>query len=206
VVDFRVMALCGLVLACGSECKEERCATVDRGPRDGDLVIALDTESAFVVYEVEGFEANAGLPGGQIVFTTNEPSCIASSNRPCRLTLHRLRLELSSMVQPTTDGDVDLDDPVLTVETPVELVDLGSGFVLEPGVNVQTCVSVNGRSSAATDPLEAPVTLTLDFANRTSVLEGTLPVAYSFGSDECVLQRATATITAAGVSPWAEGS
>jgi hypothetical protein len=191
------------LLGCKSECEPVSCEKVDRGPREGDVVIALDTATAFVRYAIDDFESDLAVTAGELVLTTDDAECVASSDHPCTVTLERLRIALSSMSQPTTEGNVRLDDPVLSLVAPFELTDAGGGFVLEPErARIQTCVSVDGRPDASIVPLEQPLTLGLDFANEGASLEGTLPLAFAVGGNECVRKRARATIVVSGKTPW----
>jgi hypothetical protein len=200
-----VVAFAGMPLACGSECRDVACKRVDLDPRSGDFVVELDTETALVFYQIDEFDSDQGLAGGQIVFRTDDPECMATPESPCTLELARLRLELGSMTQPTNEGDVQLERLVLAVETPVELVNRGSKYELPAGAaNVQTCVTVDGRSDSAGAPLEASVLLSLDLTRRSLALDGVFPVRFGLGKNECVEQRATASVLATGVSPWAE--
>src|SRR6185503_14439026 len=101
-----------------NECDAKGCERVDREPQTGDFVIDLDTETALVHFSIDGHESDQGLRGGEVVFTSDDPACSASSTTPCTITLVRLRLELSSATLPTSDGDVRLDEPVVSVRTP----------------------------------------------------------------------------------------
>jgi hypothetical protein len=197
------LALVGFVFGCGTECEPVACEKVDREARGGDVAIDLDTDTAFVFYSIDGFDADVGVTGGEIVFTTDAPSCSASSDNPCTITLERLRIELSSLTQPTNEGDVRLEHPVVSVVAPLELTDEGSGFALLPSrTRVQTCVSVDGRSDSTLVPLEKPLNMNLDFENEGASLSGTLPIRFGIGENECKQQQATGTILASGKTPW----
>jgi hypothetical protein len=200
-----VLSLAALAWGCGSECDSRPCKMVDREARSGEFVVELDAGRAFVSYRIDEFQSDMGLAGGELVFSTETPSCVASSDNPCRITLQRLRVELSSMTQPTTEGTVELNRPVLSLVAPLELVDEGGGFFLEPGrATVQTCVSVDDRPDSALAPLRKPFAVTLDFESRTSSFEGALPVRFGLGESECVQKEGEATILATGETPWNE--
>jgi hypothetical protein len=204
-MKYFVLSLAALVGGCGSDCDSSACKKVDREARSGEFVVELDADTAFVAYQIDDFQSDMGLAGGELVFSTEKPSCVASSDNPCRITLERLRVELSSMTQPTTEGSVELNRPVVSLVAPLELVDDGGGFFLDPGrATVQTCVSVDGRPDSAIAPLRKPFAVMLDFENRTASFEGALPVRFRFGESECVEREAEATILATGEGPWVE--
>jgi hypothetical protein len=199
------VALCAVALGCDSECDETPCGSVDRGPQPGDFVVALDTENTFVFFAIDGHESDQGLVAGEFVFTTSDPECVASSNNPCAITLRRLRLELSSATLPTSEGDVRLEDPVLSINAPINLVDSGGGFFLQAGVTgVQTCMSVNGRRDSATVALGDDVSMNIDIPNETFSLNGSFPLRFHAGTAECQTLDATATVSASGRMPWTQ--
>lgn len=74
--------------ACGSECHDAACKKVDREPRSGDFVVDIGTETAFVLYQIDEFESDQGLAGGQVVFAADDTECLATPESPARLDSH----------------------------------------------------------------------------------------------------------------------
>ena len=117
----------------------------------------------------------------------------------------RLRLELSSATLPTSEGDFELDGPVLSIRAPIELSDSGGGYFLEAGVTgVQTCMSVDGRRDSATVALGDDVSMNIDIPNETFSLNGRFPLRVHVGENECNTLDATATVSASGRMPWTQ--
>jgi hypothetical protein len=125
-------------------------------------------------------------------------------NTPCTLVLERLRFQISDFMQPTTEGDLEVEDVVVSVLAPVELVDSGGGYFLAAGVTgAQTCATVNGTRDSATVALGEDASMNLDIPRQTFSLLGRFPVRFRAGSDGCEKLDATATVSASGRSPWA---
>jgi hypothetical protein len=199
------VALCALAFGCDSECDETPCGPVGRGPQPGDFVVELDTETADVLFAIDGHESDQGLVAGEFVFTTTDPECVASSNNPCTIVLERLRLELSSATLPTSEGDFELDEPVLSIRAPIELSDSGYGYFLDPGqTGVQTCLSVDGRRDSATVALGDEAGMNIDVPNESFSLNGRFPLRFHAGDDECQTLDATASVSANGRVPWTQ--
>jgi hypothetical protein len=196
-------AFCLVPLGCDSECRATFCGAVDRGPLPGDYAVELDTAGAFVSLEIDGQRADAGLTRGQFVFTADDPTCAGSATTPCTIVLQRLQLDLGSFTLPASEGELSLTDVVLSVLAPIELVNAGSGYVLTAGnTGVRTCASVNGTRDAATVALGDDGSMNVDFPNETLSVEGRFPLRFRAGSDGCEKLDATATVIAAGRSPW----
>jgi hypothetical protein len=197
-----VVGLASVALACGSECKTGTCAKVDLEPGAADDVIALDTDSAFVHFVIDGIGSDQGLAGGEVVVEPEDASCVASADHPCAIVLKRLRVRLSSATLSTSEGDVSLVDPVVAVKAPLALVDSGSGFFVPHGTEAETCVSVDGRADAETAPLVGDPAMIIDFERQSFSLQGTFPVRFHIQGGECKAFAATATVVASGRTPW----
>jgi hypothetical protein len=197
-----VTGLATLALACGAECEKSRCTSVDLAPGANDYVMELDSGTAFVYFVINGFESDQGLVGGEVAVEPDHPSCVASSDNPCAISLKRLRLRLSSATLPTSEGHVTLEDPVLSVEAPQVLVDSGSGYFVPRGTGVQTCMSVDGRADSARTPLASDARMLIDLENDGFSLQGSFPVRFHVEGGECKVFDATANVVSSGRGPW----
>jgi hypothetical protein len=210
--------LLGLVLfpaACSSDqggpasilpmpCRSRPCPPVDEGPSAEDYVIDLDTATALVTWDADGFTAQAQLYGGVMVLHASEPECVATSDHQCLVTLKRLRFELGSLTTPTTHGDIELEHVVASLVAPLELVDAGLGYVARAGSELQSCMLVDGITDSATTVLASNLELNLDFANEGLALTGSLPISFHSGEWECSTLDLTATVVSSGLSPWSK--
>jgi hypothetical protein len=200
-----VLLLCLAPSSCDSECGAKPCGAVDRSAERGDYAVELDTETGFAAVEFGGQSSDFGLTGGEFVFTTLDSECAATPETPCTIVLERLRIELSSFTQPTSEGDLQIDEPVISVRAPIELVDSGGGFFLDAETTgTQICSTVNGTRDSATLALSDPASMNVDIPRQTFSLEGQFPLRFRAGSDGCETIDGSATVVASGRSPWAQ--
>ena len=197
-----VLGVASFALACGTECRASSCAKVDLEPAASDQVIELDSETALVHFVIDGLGSDEGLVGGEVAVEPEDASCVASSDHPCVISLKRLRVRLSSATLSTTDGDVSLENPVVSVKAPLTLVDSGSGYVVPGGAEAQTCVSVDGRADSATARFAGDVSMNIDFEQQGFSLQGSFPVRFHVQGGSCKVFDATASVVAAGQRPW----
>jgi len=185
-----------------SECATHACASIDEEPTSNEFVIDLDADRAQTRFELDIFATDLGLLAGSVVLTASDPSCLASVNSPCTITLRRLRLELGSTTIATTAGDVELNDPSLSLRAPLSLVDSGSDYVVPPETDVQACAKVEGRPDSAIVPLHADSRLHVEFSRELLAFDVVFPFRFHFGDWQCQNFDATLRVTAAGRSPW----
>ena len=171
-------------------------------PGATDYKIELDRDAAFVHFVIDGVESDQGLVGGEVAVEPEDASCVASPDHPCVISLKRLRVRLSSATLSTTEGDVHLENPVVSVKAPLTLVDPGSGYVVPSGAEAQTCLSVDGRVESTTARFGADTSVIIDFENQGFSLEGPFPVRFHVEDGECKVFDATATVIASGERPW----
>lgn len=185
-------------------CRPRQCPAVDEGPSAEDYTIDLDTATALVTWDADGFTSQASLYGGVVVLHAGDPECVASSDHPCVVTLKRLRLELGSLTTPTTHGDIELEQVVASLVAPLELVDAGLGYMANAGSELQSCMLVDGTRDSATTVLASDLELNLDFANDGLTLTGSLPISFHSGDWECSTLDLTAALISTGLSPWSK--
>jgi hypothetical protein len=208
-----MMSAAACVLGCGNgksdlgdllslQCEAHRCSTFDEAPMSDDYAIELETESALLAVQSGRFSSDSRLVAGDVVLRPDDPSCVPSSDHPCRLVLKRLRLDIGSFRLPTTQGDVHLENVVLSVKAPLGLVNSGSGYVVAVETDVETCGRTNGLADSAVAALGAGVSLNVDFQNETLPVGGAFPVRFHFGKIECEALDATAMVVSAARAPW----
>lgn len=192
---FTAAVVC-LTFGCEGDCKLRRCEALDTEPGPGATWFELRRDQSFVSFELDGHATESPLLLGELAFDAPDPSCVAAPSTPCTLTLNRLRLRLASARIETGGTRVFIEEPELSVQAPLELVDRGFGFVIPSGTEVQTCLLTDGRRDSARTPLDEPATLKHDPNNGRLLLAGLFPVRFHGGDGDCRTFDASANIVA----------
>ena len=183
-----ILAAVALVTyGCGKgECtKFGGCPAVDEDADAGAVVITLKSSDAFIVINDDPSQTDA-LLGGQVILSPSEPNCIASLDHPCHATLSRLRFQVGSLTQEfSDDSTLTVDEPVVSLITPIELEDQGSGFLIPAGNQFQTCALVDGRRQSDMAKSNGPTTLIFDELTRSMSVSSDFVVIVHADSDKC---------------------
>lgn len=179
-----------------------QCASVDSDGGPSDHVV--DLGSGALVSLVAGNQNSVQvLAGGQVVFRQQAPSCVPSAGTSCSLTLERLRLELADFRLDLSNGStLTVAEPVASLVAPIEIQDLGSGFVIPTGSDFQTCATVDGGPQSGRASAPAIGVVTVDPWRQQLSIDAAVPMLLHADNTECTELSLTLYVLAAGVSPW----
>lgn len=181
-----LLPLLGFLSACGDG--EEACASdcpaTGRAVSDGDLRLRLERENSSVAFKDGSRVVDGAITRGELVIRPQRAECIATPASPCSATIRQLSVTITNL---TVDG-LTFKDPTLSIETPLKVVDTGSGFVIEEGTPVHNCVRLRGAQQHA---VHNPATAANLFFDDTwspggwARLTAWWPLALALPDDEC---------------------
>lgn len=186
-----VLLLAGVVSGCGDS--EVACASgcpaTGQAATDGDTRLLLDTENSSVVIEDESSITDGAIMKGELVIRPETLGCISSSEHPCASKIRRLTVTITDFAL----GDFTFTEPTLSIDAPLDVVDIGMGFPIEEGRDIHTCVTLRGArqhgvQKAATaanllfDDGTSPYTADLGAWAR---LDAWWPLALALPADNC---------------------
>jgi hypothetical protein len=193
------LILCfSVVTGCGKgECtKFGGCPQVDEDAGAGARLVTLD-QDALLFFE-SGFTPVV-LSGGEVIFTPTEPGCVASMDHPCQLVLQRLQFRVGNFDIPYSDGSrLAVDEPVVSLTAPVELVDNGSGYFVPASSVFQTCASVDGRRQSDSAASQDILVLHVDDMSQSLSVSGAFVLAVHADDDDCSQLYYPMRVTATG--------
>jgi hypothetical protein len=192
------------VVAVGCGDSEGNCATgcpaTGQPAVDGDLRLMLDSENSSVVIKDESTFVDGKIMKGEMVLRPEVAGCVGTPARPCSATLRQLSVTITDL----RVGDFHFQEPTLSVDAPLVLVDGGLGYVLAQSMGIHTCVTLNGgRQHAVGQPSANALIL---FDDGTSVvsaghgayarLQAWWPLVLAFPVNECMARTLPLVVSA----------
>lgn len=116
------------------------CPATGQPAEAGDLRLLLESENSSVVIEDGSDVTDGKIMSGEMVIHPEVAGCLGSPDHPCSALLRKLTLTITDL----TAGDFYFQQPTLSIDGPLSIVDAGSGYVLEQDTDIHTCVALNG--------------------------------------------------------------
>ena len=188
-----------------AECPARECPVVDESAAPTDIRIELAPGSVARL-TLENESGDEVVDGGEVVLSSEDPWCVPTSEVECTIALKRLNVFFGSVSLETNVGAVELHNLSLSVGAPVLLTmeDFNLGYHIPPGVEVHTCLEVDGRRDHAAAALNAEATLRFDAREELLTVDASLPLAFHLAGDECERLQGEVSFMLAGRSPWAQ--
>jgi hypothetical protein len=192
------------VTSCRSDCDASVCAKVDQDALPGDIRVMLEP-GTLVGVDLAGVHGLELTAGGEFVALMKDPYCWAVASNPCTLTLKRLQLRIRSFeVELTNNHTVHVEEPVLAMQTPLELKDTGHGYEIPANTKVFTNVRIDGQDDCAEATTLSTTTLNIDVPSQYASFNGTLPMSFHLTRQSCQQVDGQVSVFVGGLTPWAQ--
>ncbi len=130
------------VTGCGDS--EGTCATgcpaTGQPTEQGALRLLLESKNSSVVIRAGSAVSDGMIMNGEMVLRPEVTGCLGTPNHPCSALLRKLTVTITDL----TAGDFHFEQPTLSIDGPLTIVDAGNGYLIEQDTDIHTCVALNG--------------------------------------------------------------
>ncbi len=111
-----------------------------------------------MVIEDESSFSDGMIMSGELVLRPDAAGCAGMPERPCGATIQRLSVTITDL----TAGDFSFSEPTLSIDAPLEVLDIGMGYSIEEGTNIHNCVVLRGAHQHVVQEAEIAASLLFD--------------------------------------------